>query len=81
MEKKIEKRIRNRKSYKNFEGIFNEAKEFFEYRVGSDLDLVLNWYMQKIYSELNSASAFGSSMHAGYARESLDLLLKDKGVA
>ena len=64
-------RIRARKSYKMFEEWYN----FLPVHT-SDTKLIL----QKLRTELDNHSAYGTQTMADYAKESLDQLCKDKNI-
>ena len=68
-DKRIE-RIRNRSSYL----LFQELYDFLEDRPAiADI-------LRKFYGILDGRCSFGSRKNAEYAEESLDWVLKDKGV-
>lgn len=60
-----EDKIRKRTSYKTF-------KKFFDAGAGKEV-------LELLYQELDSRSAYGSMTMANYAKESLELFIKDHG--
>ena len=61
-----EERIRNRKSYKDFDQLYAILQEPKEKN------------LRFVFELLDKKQAFHSRMHSNYAKESLELLLKDK---